>query len=72
MSKTCGNCGSVTSFCVECGAQYPLGTVSRCTKMACQHVNAPVSCSCGFDVCGDLSGVVDYDMKLIPFKGESD
>ena len=66
--RTCV-CGSKKGQCPECGEVYPHGTTSRCTKPACQRVNAPVDCSgCGRVVSDKLDGVLTFTMELVPWR----
>jgi hypothetical protein len=64
----CGRCNATSGACAECGEVYQHGTVSHCTSTICRDVNAPIDCACGFVVSEGLDGVLNYDMKLIPWK----
>jgi len=62
--KKCSICGSTKGYCPECGKSFEHGTASHCDEPACEKVNAPIDCHCGFVVCDDLNGVLDFAMTL--------
>lgn len=66
--KICPICKSSKGYYAECGKSFKHGTASRCDEPNCQKVNAPIDCHCGFMVCDDLTGVLDFDMTLHKFK----
>lgn len=68
--KACGNCGSTSGACPECGKVYPFNPrpQARCGEPECVSVNAPVDCKCGFVVSMRGNGTLDLDMNLIPWK----
>lgn len=72
MTKTthnlaCPACGSTVGHCAECGKHFEHGTRSQCDAPDCIAVNAPIDCACGFVLSSELSGVLDFDMHLLPF-----
>jgi len=67
MQKRC-KCGSTVGVCPECGHQYDHGTESQCQEPSCLEVNAPIDCLCGFVVEKHKRGVLDFNMKLIPWR----
>ena len=72
MKRITCKCGSTTAICPECGQEYKHSRhpkTAHCSKPACRKVNAPLDCTgCGFVVSNDGKGVLDFDMKLIPWR----
>jgi len=64
---TCKVCGSTVGHCPECDKEFAHGTADHCDNPACVEMNAPVDCACGFVVAMGKQGVLDYDMRLIPW-----
>lgn len=65
--KKCPHCGARTITCPECGRIYRHGQSSHCENPECRKVNAPLDCRCGYVVSANLNGVLDVDMKLLPY-----
>ena len=67
MTKRCPICNSAFAYCAECGKQFHHGEAHHCDEKSCVEVNAPLDCECGYVVSQDLDGVLNYEMKLIPY-----
>jgi hypothetical protein len=67
---TCKECGSTVGHCPECGKEFEHGTADHCDNPSCVAVNAPIDCDCGFVVAAGSKGVLDYNMRLIPWLEE--
>ncbi len=66
-NKSCPKCSAEYLRCPECGKQYKHGTAAHCIKASCKSVNAPLDCKCGFVASQELDGVLDFEMKLLPY-----
>ena len=66
--RTCPKCYSQILHCPECGKHFYHGTASACDMPECVKMNAPLDCKCGRVASADLTGVLDFDMELIPYR----
>lgn len=64
----CPKCGSTHGHCPECGKEFEQGTADHCDNPSCVEMNAPIDCKCGFVVAQGFSGVLNFDMRLLPFR----
>lgn len=64
---TCKVCGSKVGHCPECGKAFKHGTADHCDNPVCMKMLAPIDCECGFVVASGKRGVLDFEMKLIPW-----
>ena len=66
----CPKCYEKRVACPECGKEFPHGSKSHCDNSSCIKVNAPLDCvGCGLTVEQNLTGVLTFDMELIPYIG---
>ncbi len=69
MDRKCGSCGEVTGTCPECNKDFPHGTASHCDNEECMVVNSPIDCvGCQYVVSAARDGVLNFEMRLIPWK----
>lgn len=69
MQKVCPFCGAGAGHCPECGKEFQHGTADHCDNPPCVAMNAPIDCACGYVVARGAAGVLNLDMRLLPWGG---